>query len=48
MTSSNETLDELYATNKAKVTVTGSGTITLPHQEPPMVREPSTPAEDLS
>ncbi len=29
VTSSNETLDELYATNKAKVTVTGSGTITF-------------------
>ena len=26
---SGETLDELYATNKAKVTVTGSGTITF-------------------
>jgi outer membrane autotransporter protein len=29
VTSSNETLDELYATNKAAVTVTGSGTITF-------------------
>ena len=29
VTSSNETLDELYAANKATVTVTGSGTITF-------------------
>lgn len=29
VTSSNETLDELYAANKAAVTVTGSGTITF-------------------
>ncbi|MFR9127929.1 MAG: hypothetical protein ACLVLA_10705 [Acidaminococcus intestini] len=48
VTSSNETLDELYATNKAKVTVTGSGTITFTPSGTADGEEPSTPAEDLS
>ena len=33
VTSSNETLDELYAATKATVTVTGSGTITFTPSE---------------